>query len=122
VVVVSMSDAESALGIEALEAGALDVIHKPTAHATDRLYEMGQELREKVLGAAQARALPLRAPLPAQVPLPLPSPASARRGTGLVVIGTSTGGPQALTRLLSGLPGDLPVPVVIASRTSWSSR
>lgn len=32
----------------------------------------------------------------------------------VVVIGASTGGPEALTRLLSGLPAGLPVPVVIA--------
>jgi two-component system chemotaxis response regulator CheB len=31
-----------------------------------------------------------------------------------IVAGTSTGGPQALTRLLSKMPGDLPVPMVVA--------
>lgn len=118
VVVVSMSDGESALGIEALEAGALDVVHKPTAQATDRLYELGQELREKVLAAAQARKLPDRMPpllaVAAGQSSPLRSPLATPRGTELVVLGTSTGGPQALTRLLASLPEDLPVPVVIA--------
>lgn len=114
VVVVSMSDAESALGIEALEAGAVDVVHKPTAHATDRLYELGQELREKVLAAAEARRMPA-SPLPARpTAVSVPSSRAARRGTQLVVVGTSTGGPQALTRLLASLPGDFPVPVVVA--------
>ncbi|MFP2912991.1 CheB methylesterase domain-containing protein, partial [Pyxidicoccus sp. 3LFB2] len=32
----------------------------------------------------------------------------------LVVVGTSTGGPQALTRLLSGLPADFPAPLALA--------
>lgn len=32
----------------------------------------------------------------------------------LVVIGASTGGPEALTRLLAGLPVNFPVPIVIA--------
>src|SRR3954449_4891434 len=34
VVVVSIADEESALGIAALQAGATDVVHKPTAQAT----------------------------------------------------------------------------------------
>ena len=39
----------------------------------------------------------------------------ARRGqVRLVVVGTSTGGPQALTRLLTALPGDLPCAVAVA--------
>jgi two-component system chemotaxis response regulator CheB len=42
----------------------------------------------------------------------------ARRGTpggriDLLAIGSSTGGPDALTKVLTGLPSDLPVPIVI---------
>ncbi|WP_430780626.1 protein-glutamate methylesterase/protein-glutamine glutaminase [Actinoplanes sp. G11-F43] len=45
-------------------------------------------------------------------------PAVARRGTpggriDLLAIGSSTGGPDALTKVLLGLPADLPVPIVI---------
>ena len=40
VVVVTMSDTDSPLGVSALERGAFDVVHKPTALATDRLYEL----------------------------------------------------------------------------------
>lgn len=108
VVVVSISDNDSALGIEALQAGAVDLVHKPTALATDRLYELSAELVAKVLaaGASHPRTLP-RAVIPA-----------ALRATStkvrLLVIGTSTGGPQALTRLLSALPAALPCPVAVA--------
>ena len=45
-------------------------------------------------------------------PPPAAIPVAAR--TDVVVIGTSTGGPQALTRLLTALPGGFPVPVVVA--------
>src|SRR5687767_12604971 len=55
VVVVSISDQDSALGIEALHLGAVDVVEKPTALATDRLYELGAELVAKVVAAAGAR-------------------------------------------------------------------
>jgi two-component system chemotaxis response regulator CheB len=111
VVVVSISDEDSALGVEALHLGALDVVKKPTALATDRLYELGAELVAKVTAAAGARPLaPATAPV---VPVRLAS-LGARGRTGLVAIGTSTGGPQALGRLLAGLPAEFPCPVAIA--------
>ncbi|HVZ72100.1 MAG TPA: chemotaxis-specific protein-glutamate methyltransferase CheB [Polyangia bacterium] len=108
VVIVSISDGDSALGIEALQNGAVDLVQKPTALATDRLYEMSSELVAKVLsaGASHRRLVP-----PAQAPKPLPRIAGR---VGLIVVGTSTGGPQALTRLLTALPGDLPCPVAVA--------
>jgi two-component system chemotaxis response regulator CheB len=115
VVVVSSSAQESELGIEALQSGAVDLVHKPTSLATDRLYEISAELVGKVRAAASARPLesaPAAAPS-AQTTTPAPAAPGPRR-TGLVVIGTSTGGPQALTRLLPALPGDFPVPIAVA--------
>ena len=110
VVVVSISDANSDLGIEALQSGAVDLVHKPTPLATDRLYELGDELTEKVVAAAAARV-----PTPPPVSRPVRGPTLRRPGgVRLVVIGTSTGGPQALTRLLSALPRDLPCAVAVA--------
>jgi two-component system chemotaxis response regulator CheB len=111
VVVVSISDEDSALGIEALHLGALDVVKKPTALATDRLYELGAELVAKVKAAAGARSVE---PSPPAVPSLVASTARGRHGVELVVIGTSTGGPQALTRLLNAFPADFPVPIAIA--------
>ena len=109
-VVVSISDADSDLGVEALQSGAVDLVHKPTALATDRLYDLGDELTAKVIAAATARV-----PRPAaKVPI---APAPLQRASPpvqLVVIGTSTGGPQALTRLLSALPRDLPCAIAVA--------
>lgn len=107
VVVVSMSDAESELGVEALQSGAFDLVHKPTALATERLYQLGDELVAKVLAAASARmpaAQPVRRALVA-------SPRTSRRE--IAVVGASTGGPQALTRLISALPADFPIPMAV---------
>jgi len=106
-VVVSVSDADSELGVEALQSGAVKVVHKPTALATDRLYELRDELVQAVLGAAQARATPPAAAAERQLR------SVARTRTSIVVVGTSTGGPQALTRLLTALPADFPVPVAV---------
>ncbi|HSO36755.1 MAG TPA: chemotaxis protein CheB, partial [Labilithrix sp.] len=111
VVVVTMSDTDSALGVAALQAGAFDVVHKPTALATDRLYELGAELVEKVLRAAQA---PAGARAATGVMTGTPSDALPQRvDLEMVVIGASTGGPRAITELLRALPASFPVPVGI---------
>ena len=107
VVVVSMASDDSALGMAALQAGAVDLVHKPTSLATDRLYEVADELIAALRLAARARQ-----PVPTEAAAPFTEPirAQARR---IVVIGASTGGPQALTRLLKALPGSFPLPIAI---------
>ncbi|MGK3964623.1 chemotaxis-specific protein-glutamate methyltransferase CheB [Sorangium sp. So ce118] len=112
VIVVSNAEADSELGVKALQRGAIDLVEKPTSLATDRLFELSDELVRKVIAAAGAKGPPAEPrPLPPPPP-PAVVPVAAR--TQVVVIGTSTGGPQALTRLLTALPGGLPVPVVVA--------
>lgn len=108
VIVVSISDAETELGAAALQAGALDVVRKPTALATQQLYDLRDELVSKIKTAAGAR--PVRHLSPAALSPRLRVPHKHE----LVVIGTSTGGPQAITRLLMALPADLPVPLAVA--------
>jgi two-component system chemotaxis response regulator CheB len=95
--------------LEALELGAIDLVRKPTALATDRLYELGAELVKKVVAAASAKPVTHERSLP-----PGRTPPPYSQSTDLVVIGTSTGGPQALTQLLPALPRDFPVPIAIA--------
>jgi two-component system chemotaxis response regulator CheB len=105
VLVVSVSTIDSVPGVEALSLGAIDIISKPTALATDRLYELGTELVDKVLAATEVHHIsPV---VPAAV-------APVTRGTAeLIMIGTSTGGPQALTRVLSALPATLGAAVAV---------
>jgi two-component system chemotaxis response regulator CheB len=110
VVVVSMADEDSELGVAALVAGAYDVVHKPTALATDRLYELGAELVEAVIGAASATTRKMSMLPPVVVPAP---PPMVVRGARLLVIGASTGGPQALTKILRSLPASFPVPIAL---------
>ncbi len=109
VVVVSMADEESELGVEALALGAFDVVKKPTAVANDRLYDLRDDLPATVMAAAPHRLLPAL-PSPG-VPVARVAPGTMR--TRLLVIGASTGGPQAVTSLVRGLPATFPVPVAI---------
>lgn len=113
VVVVSISPAESDLGAEALQLGAVELVQKPTALATERLYEMGSDLVRAVRAAAQAHPERLPPP-PPPAPVAAP-PARVRPETRfkLLCVGTSTGGPPALTHLLQALPAELPVPVAM---------
>ncbi len=96
--------------LAALDAGAIDFVHKPTALATDKLLEVADELIEKVKAAAQAplRARRATAKPAVTVELPATQPVSPTR---VVVIGTSTGGPQALKQVIPQLPADFPVPI-----------
>jgi two-component system chemotaxis response regulator CheB len=110
VIVVSTSDASSELAVSALQLGAVDLVRKPTALATDQLYELNDELIAKVLQAASAKR-PQRGSLTALSPAVI---ASAPPSTRLVVVGASTGGPSAITRLLSALPANFPVPILVA--------
>jgi two-component system chemotaxis response regulator CheB len=112
IVVISVASPSGELVLAALEAGAVDFLQKPTALASDRLMEMGDQLVGKVKAAAVA---PLRRPLADSVPLRPVAP-SPRTGTGridIVVIGISTGGPQGLKLVIPRLPDSMPVPVAI---------
>jgi two-component system chemotaxis response regulator CheB len=114
VIVVSMSDAQGDLTISALREGAVDLVQKPTSLANDRLYDLAEELTRKVEAAAIARApsmLPNRDERP-RVVESVPTVASRLRHE-LVVVGASTGGPQAVATLLEALPADFPLPIAV---------
>lgn len=108
IVVVSVASESGELVLAALDAGAVDFVQKPTALATDRLLEIADELIEKVKTAAHAHPIVSRAPAP-----PVLRRAAATHAFDIVVIGISTGGPQALKRLIPKLPAELAVPVAI---------
>lgn len=113
ILIVSSAAQDAAEIIEALSAGAFDLVRKPSALASDELRIIGAELLEKVLAAATTPAGNLLGrPL---APLAPAAGTAARAATkvDLVVIGISTGGPQALRRLLPLFPADFPVPIAI---------
>jgi two-component system chemotaxis response regulator CheB len=109
VVVVSTASDDSDVVIAALQAGAIAAVRKPTALATDRLYEMSEDLVGAVMHAASARS-GIGIVGPAR---PVSVPPKVRSQTRLVVIGASTGGPQALTRVLAALPASFPAPIAV---------
>jgi two-component system, chemotaxis family, protein-glutamate methylesterase/glutaminase len=110
VIILTASPQDAGQAIEALEAGAIDFVQKPTALATDALRLIREELVEKVKSAATAsfHAAPV-----AQSLSPPMTPSRAPRKVDIVVLGISTGGPQALRYLMPQFGENFPVPLVI---------
>jgi two-component system, chemotaxis family, protein-glutamate methylesterase/glutaminase len=115
VVVVSIANEGGEMALRALDAGATDFIQKPTALATERVLEMSDELVEKVKAAAGVHLARVPAMLTAAKPID-GDEIALLPGKGLVdvvVLGISTGGPQALRYLIPQFPANLRVPIAI---------
>lgn len=100
--------------LDALAAGATDYLTKPS-HAGSAAASMERvrlELIPKVKGlVAAARARATFAGRPAAT-LPTVHPVRQDR-VDVIVVGSSTGGPDAVTAIASKLPADLAVPVLV---------
>lgn len=100
--------------LRSLALGAVDFVCKPSGSISMNIQEVQQMLRAKLHLAAKAKV----ASLPEiEVPRVSAAPLSPRPNSPanlVVVIGSSTGGPRALERILPRLPGDLSAGVVVA--------
>lgn len=99
--------------LDALGLGARDYVTKPAnvGGVTSGMERIREDLIPKIkglCGVAEIPILPPAKPYHARAVSPA-SPAVVE----IVAIGTSTGGPNALTQLLPELPSDFPVPVVV---------
>lgn len=126
IIISGLSLKGSDMTVKALEKGAFDFVKKPTGGSPE---QNNKEIAEKLvpLIKAYAQRLEIRSILKGRIPtsaiskkfnkttteskkstpsLPIPKPE-------MVIIGVSTGGPNALATLLPALPENLNVPVVI---------
>lgn len=100
--------------LEAMRHGAVEVIAKPDGTVPLRVIK--EELYEKLEYAAKhTNVHNLRVPL---APVPIPSfpsfPRSQKKQlNNLILIGSSTGGPNALRTMFSTLPSDTPAAIVV---------
>jgi len=125
--------------LEALEAGALDFLPKKFNEIAKTTSDAGSILKERVLQIARkkrvvSRSIPLTRTSPlsprlsreikltrAEKPQPIPTvtrnTTTLKRSSGksyqLLAIGTSTGGPVALQKILTQLPADFPLPIIM---------
>jgi two-component system chemotaxis response regulator CheB len=109
VIVSSLSDRGGELTLRALEAGAVEVLAKPSADSPveeiceDLAYKIKAALRARVGTAAAARS-------PSAPPPVLESPGA---NSVIVALGASTGGTQAIQLILEQMPADAPGMVIV---------
>ena len=112
VVVSSLTTSGSAKALEALQAGAVDVLAKPDG--SGNLGQLAHQLAFHVKAAARSRPKAGRTESTAETAIPAtpirPGEFSSRR---VILIGASTGGVEALRFLLPRLPSGLPPIVVV---------
>ncbi len=117
---------ESANALEAIAAGAVDVLAKPGPDDTGSLDEYAHQLRRRLKVAARIRVIthprgklrPQGVPVASNLSLTrsrvsVLDDAESRQSVKLIAIGASTGGPQALLTMLKELPADLTQAVVV---------
>ncbi len=119
----SLTEEGSATLVQAMEAGAVDVIAKPRMDQRQFLIESAVRICDAVKGAAQARIRsgasaarhrPVEKKMSADVILPPPGSRAMTRTTERVVcIGASTGGTESLREVLEALPVDCPGIVIV---------
>jgi two-component system, chemotaxis family, protein-glutamate methylesterase/glutaminase len=114
IIVSSVTQSGSAASVEALRVGAIDVIAKPggpqsVGFVTERIIRAIKGLRS---GPAM-RFRPPQAPAADVQQTTAAAPAlTGRRASGLILMGASTGGTQAIETILTRMPSDTP-PIVI---------
>jgi two-component system chemotaxis response regulator CheB len=97
--------------LEALALGASDYVTKPSSHGVSTREVVGDELIRKIKALA-TNAKSKRVPTTMR-PESARGPSKGTQEIDVIAIGVSTGGPNALTDLLSCLPSNLGAPVMI---------
>lgn len=110
VVVSSLTKRGSALALEAMQAGAVDVVPKPSSDVAVALASSMQDLVVRIRLAARCcpAIRPERDERPSEIPSPL-----AMTTDGVIGLGASTGGVAALSRILPMFPAASPGVVVV---------
>ncbi|MET0390711.1 MAG: chemotaxis response regulator protein-glutamate methylesterase [Polyangiales bacterium] len=119
IVVSSLTQQGGKLALEALAAGAIDVLAKPGSGGAQELEVILGELRARVKHAKGARVAPLTAAIDTTPPGHAPRARVQERVIGL---GASTGGVAALGRILPTLPEWLPGIVIVQHMPAGFTR
>ncbi len=94
--------------ITALESGVFDFIEKPKDFRKDELWKIKDELINKIKTAAR---IGIKKPEPAKkAPMHVKFKPTTKK---IVLIASSTGGPQTLERFITEIPGNIPCPILI---------
>lgn len=100
--------------LEALEAGAIDFVTKPSTDVARGLTQMLAELREKVKLSAKAK-VPVKIKAASSKPRPsqVASSALAESTDKVIAIGASTGGTEAIRQVITHFPATMAGVVIV---------
>lgn len=98
---------------EALRAGALTLLNKPAGPGHREYPATTRQLVSTVRLMAEVKVIRRWAPREAPPPSGVVGRVTPPRTIRVVAIAASAGGPPTLAEILSGLPGDLPCPVLV---------
>jgi two-component system chemotaxis response regulator CheB len=112
IIVSSLSKEGSPVALEAIEAGAVEVLAKPgPAYSVG---DMGVELRDKIRAAAKVNIQNVLSTRKVDLTKNIANRKALTKTTNKVfVVGASTGGTQALERFLTRLPANAPGTVIV---------
>lgn len=108
----SATDEGSSKTIQAISSGAVDFVRKPSGAISLDIEKIKQELIGKVITAAHVR-LPKMQVTNTNNNISVVQSDSRIYPQTLIAIGSSTGGPKALQRILTDLPAAFTTPIVI---------
>lgn len=106
IVISSLTQASCQAGMEALRAGAVDVMAKPGGPYS--VGELKVSLAGKIRAAAASRVARLHAPASQPAASIVPVAGGEFNPLAVIAIGASTGGTEAIEAVLTRLPGDMP--------------
>ncbi|MBF0456287.1 MAG: chemotaxis-specific protein-glutamate methyltransferase CheB [Nitrospirae bacterium] len=133
VISVSVSEDKTENVFQLLEAGAIDVFPKPRGVLSGQLSKFSSELitKIKILSGVvpfrkqKKHGIASSGKTTAHIPKPcadsggsLPHIETLSRHLKMIVIGASTGGPQALEKIFTGLPANFSIPIVCIQHIS----
>lgn len=110
IIVSSLTSKGGRLALEAMDAGAVDVMCKPGAAYT--VANMSVALADKIRAAAQVRYAPQKPKVAAPVASPLHMALTATTNQ-VIAIGASTGGTEAIREVLTRFPRNAPGTVIV---------
>ncbi len=110
VILSAYSKEETDIALECLEVGAISFVHKPSGEMSLDIEEVKERLTQEIKAAAEIDLKKFKALITTRNST---SFHNLLAGNKIIVIGSSTGGPQTLEVILQSLPSDFSIPVLV---------
>jgi two-component system chemotaxis response regulator CheB len=121
VVISSAGERGSRKAIEALEAGAVEVISKPDVSSPEKLSAVSQSIHEAIRAAFHAEVRKKSQGFSRPI-LNMQKPQVKNASTRIIAIGASTGGTEAIKDVLRNLPSNCPGIVIVQHMPEMFTR